>query len=309
VLQERLLDGRLKLRHLTIVVTIADSGTIISAAKSLHVTQPVVTRALHEVESVLGVDLFERGPRGVTPTLFGESFLTHARAVLAQIREAGNQIELLTRSDIGRVRVGTHLAGSNLLLPRAIAAVKAEHPRLTVVVREATPDLLETGLLNGDLDLVVGRLTARPPAHLRQERLHVEPIRLVARRDHEAHTLRRPALARLARYPWILPVEQTALRTELEHVFLSEGVELPDNRVECTSILTLRQLLVSTDAIAALPAFIAATDDQLEPISTSLTTRRSVGVTRPADRPVNPAAAVLLDRLRSTARELEAEFL
>lgn len=291
------------------VVTIADNGTIISAAKTLHVTQPVVTRALHEVESVLGVELFERGPRGVTPTLFGESFLTHARAVLAQIREAGNQIELLTRADIGRVRVGTHLAGSNLLLPRAIASLKAAHPRLTVVVREATPDLLEAGLLNGDLDLVVGRLSARPSTHLRQERLHVEPIRLVARHDHDAHRLRRPRLSQLAGYPWIFPVEQTALRTELEQVFLTEDVNLPEDRVECTSILTLRQLLVTTDAIAALPAFIAATDDQLESIPITLPTRRSVGVTRTADRPLSPAASALLDRLRAAARDLEAEFL
>ena len=54
-----ILDGRLKLRHLTLVVAIADRGSVVAAAQALHVTQPVVTRGLREVEDVLGVRLFE----------------------------------------------------------------------------------------------------------------------------------------------------------------------------------------------------------------------------------------------------------
>lgn len=303
--RDRLLDGRLKLRHLHLVSAIADHGTVIAASKALHVTQPVVTRGLHEVEDLLGVALFDRGPRGVTPTIYGESFIQHARAVLAQLRQADQQIALLSRAELGSVGVGTHLAGSNLLLPYAIAAVKQEHPKLTVVVREGTPDVLENALLAGETDMTVGRLAVHATATLRQERLYLEPIRLVARRDHPVHALRRPSLHQLADYPWIFPVEQTALRAELESTFLHEGVPIPDNRIECTSMLTLRQLLVSTDVIAALPMLIAQQDDKLALIDTPLRSiRRSVGVTLPADRPLSPAAAALLRQLRRSAGEL-----
>lgn len=306
MLKDHLLDGRLKLRHLVLVTTIADHGTVIAAAKALQVTQPVVTRGLHEVEDILGVSLFDRGPRGVTPTIFGDSFIAHARAVIAQLRAAGSQIDELTRAEIGRVRVGTHLAGSNLLLPSAIATLKAAHPKLTVVVREATPDVLANALLGGEIDLMVGRLVAQPEQQLRQERLYLEPIVLVARNDHPVHKLRKPRLAQLASHAWIFPVEQTALRSELEETFLAEGVPIPENRIECTSMLTLRQLLVSTDVIAALPMLIAHDDDKLGVINTRLQSiRRSVGVTTPVDRPLAPAADALVTHLRSAAADLD----
>lgn len=305
---DRLLDGRLKLRHLSLIVAIADAGSVVGAAGSLHITQPVVTRGLREVEDILGVSLFDRGPRGVTPTLFGDSFLEHARAVIAQLRQADRHIGLLTNADLGTVTVGTHLAGSNLLLPRAIAALKREHPRLTVVVREATPDVLQTALLAGDIDLVVGRLTSKAPSGVVQHMLYREPVRPVARVTHPVHSLKSPTLKQLADYPWIFPVEQTTLRREVEDVFLHEGVPLPQNRIECTSILTLRHLLVTTDFIATLPMLIATQDDKLRLIDTRLSAiRRAVGVTRPANGPLSPAAQALLTHLSQQAARLDPE--
>ena len=304
----RLLDGRLKLRHLGLVAAIADNGSIVRAAEAMHITQPVVTRGLQEVEEILGVALFDRGPRGVTPTLYGDTFVEHARAVLAQLRQAEKQIDLLTNAELGTVTVGTHLAGSNLLLPRAIAALKAEHPRLTVVVREGTPDVLQTALLSGQCDLTVGRLSAKTPAALVQHMLYREPIRLVARLDHPVHALERPSLSQLVDFPWIFPIEETALRTELEELFCHEGLAIPENRIECTSILTLRELLLSTDVLAALPMLIAKHDDKLALIDTPLESiRRSVGVSRSAHRPLSPAATALLAHLRQQATGLDPD--
>ncbi|MGI9824201.1 LysR substrate-binding domain-containing protein [Agromyces sp. Marseille-Q5079] len=309
---DRLLDGRLKIRHLVLVTAIADEGTLVRAAESLHITQPVVTRGLREVEDLLGVPLFERLPRGVTPTQYGHAFIERARSVLAELRIAGEEVRLLQSGQLGTVTVGTHLAGSNLLLPRAIAGLKAEHPRLTVVVREGTPDMLQQLLLAGDLDLTVGRLSSTVPVRLEQERLHQEPIRLVARAGHPVHDLARTSLGELIAYPWIFPVAQTALRAELEAVFFHEGLPLPADRVECTSMLTLRNLLVSTDVIAALPMFIAVDDRELRILPTPLSSiRRSVGVTMPKDRAPSAAAAALLGHLREEGArlaELEREY-
>ncbi|MDT3440084.1 LysR substrate-binding domain-containing protein [Pseudofrankia sp. BMG5.37] len=185
----QLLDGRLKIRHLVLVDAIASAGSVVRAAERLHVTQPVATRALHEVESILGVRLYDRGPRGLAPTAFGEAFVDHARAVLAQLRSASDHLAELAGADAGTVAVGTYLAGSNLLLPLAIGRLKSERPKVTVIVREANPEALTAELLAGTLDLVVGRLTVLDDAErLRQETLYREPIRLVARTGHPAAT-------------------------------------------------------------------------------------------------------------------------
>lgn len=310
---EKLLDGRVKIRHLVLVTAIAEAGTLVRAAEALHITQPVVTRGLREIEEVLGVPLFERMPRGVAPTPYGISFLEHARSVLAELRSAGEEVRLLRSGQLGMVTVGTHLAGSNLLLPRAIAALKAQHAKLTVVVREGTPDTLEQLLLAGDLDLTVGRLSATVPARLQQERLHQEPIKLVARAGHPVlDTGHVGSLAALITYPWIFPVEQTALRAELEALFFQEGLPLPMDRVECTSMLTLRNLLVNTDVIAALPMFIAVEDRDLRVLDTPLNSiRRSVGVTVPKDRTPSGGAIALMAHLREEGAKLaalEAEY-
>ncbi len=305
---DRILDGRLKIRHLVLVTAIADEGTLVRAAESLHITQPVVTRGLREVEEVLGVPLFERLPRGVVPTPYGHSFIARARSVLAELRIAGEEVRLMQSGQLGTVTVGTHLAGSNLLLPRAIVRLKAEHPRLTVVVREGTPDALQQWLLAGDLDLTVGRLSPTVPVRLEQQRLHQEPIRLVARVGHPVHSRPNVPLADLVDFPWIFPVAQTALRAELEAVFFHEGLPLPADRVECTSMLTLRNLLVSSDVIAALPMFIAVDDSELRILQTPLSSiRRSVGVTIPKDRAPSSAAMALLGYLREEGARL-AEF-
>jgi DNA-binding transcriptional LysR family regulator len=302
----RLLDGRLKLRHLVLVTTIAEQGSVVRAAEQLHITQPVVTRGLRDLEAILGVELFQRGPRGVSPTLIGKAFLEHARAVLAQIRQAGQHVTELNQGHIGTVTVGTHLAGSNLLLPKAILRMKDARPRVTVVVKEATPDVLAADLLAGRIDLMVGRLTPGDDAgQLAQIRLYQEPIRLVTRTSHPARSLSRPSLSDLLSYPWVLPVSQTALRHELEEVFFAEGLPLPRDRVECTSILTLLHLLLDSDTVGALPMLIVEEDDRLATLSTTLrSVHRLVGVTVPRDRALSPSATLLLDDLRHAAAEI-----
>jgi len=303
---DRLLDGRLKLRHLVLVATIAEQGSVVRAAERLRVTQPVVTRGLRELEAILGVELFDRGPRGVTPTTYGSAFLTHAQAVLTQVRQAGQHITELREGRAGTVTVGTHLAGSTVLLPRAIARLKRARRGLRVIVREATPDVLLADLLVGRIDLTVGRLAPRDDGD-RTARipLYQEPVRLVTRAGHPALSSPDRALPQLMDYPWVLPVDQTALRGELEEVFFAQGLPLPADLVECTSMPTLRSLLLDSDAIAAVPMLIAEEDDRLALLDTPLRSiSRLVGVTVARNRAPSPGAELLLEQLRSAAGEI-----
>jgi DNA-binding transcriptional LysR family regulator len=301
-----LLNGRLKLRHLVLVVAIADQGSVLRAAEHLRLAQPAVTRSLREVEHLLGVELFTRGPRGVTPTLFGEAFVEHARAVLAELRRAGERISGLADGAVGTVTIGTLLAGSNVLLPRAIAALKRRRPGVTVIVQEATFDAQVPRLLDGEIDLILGRLNPIDDQRgLRQITLYSEPVRLVARRDHPARARAELTLADLMDYPWVLPLEQTALRHELEQVFHAAGLTLPTNLVECTSILTVRTLVRDTDMIAALPQLVARTDAEITPLPVPLEpVRRQVGLTLPARRSPTPSARLMLDHLCDEAAAL-----
>ncbi|WP_460365082.1 LysR substrate-binding domain-containing protein [Actinocorallia lasiicapitis] len=299
-----LLNGRLKLRHLVLVAAISEHGSVLRAAEHLHLAQPAATRGLREVEQILGVELFVRGPRGMRPTPFGDAFLEHAQTVIAELRRAGERIGQLADGEVGTVRIGTLLAGSNVLLPRAIAALKRDRPGITVVVQEATFDVQVPQLLNGEIDLILGRLNPIDDApRLRQITLYSEPVRLVARTGHPAASA--TDLGALLRYPWVLPLEQTSLRRELEEVFRGLDLPLPADRVECTSILTVRSLLHATDMIGVMPELVAEADPGIEPLPVPLpSVRRPVGVTLPVGRPLTPSAALLMEHLRAQAEEV-----
>jgi DNA-binding transcriptional LysR family regulator len=106
-------------------------------------------------------------------------------------------------------------------------------------------------------------------------------------------------------YPWVLPVDQTALRGELEEVFFAQGLPLPADLVECTAMPTLRSLLLASDAITALPMLIAEEDDRLATLDTPLRSiSRLVGVTMARNRAPSPGAGLLLEQLRAAAGEV-----
>ncbi|MGO4205508.1 LysR substrate-binding domain-containing protein, partial [Rhodococcus sp. TAF43] len=266
----KLLDGRLKLRHLLLVDALTSQGSVVAAAAALHVTQPVATRSLHDLESILGVSLYDRGPRGITPTIFGEAFTAHARAVIAQLTQAGRHVVELADADRGTVVVGTHLAGSNVLLPGAIARLKNERPLLTVIVREGTPEMLLTELQSGRIDLIVGRLTSPTDEMAVRRTLYAESVELVTRVGHPLAGRDDIRLSELTQYPWILPGVETALRRELEEFFARNSLSLPENLVEATSFLTVRQLLLETDMVAVLPSLIPRDDARLTTLPITL---------------------------------------
>ncbi|MFB4315069.1 LysR substrate-binding domain-containing protein [Actinomadura sp. 21ATH] len=304
----RLLDGRLKLRHLVLVDALSERGSVVGAAAALHVTQPVVTRGLHDLEAILGVTLYERGPRGITPTDFGTAFTEHARAVLAQLTQAARHVKELADATRGEVVVGTHLAGSNLLLPRAIARLKADRPLLNVIVREATPEALMVELTAGRVDLIVGRLSSPSTEDTVRRSLYQESIRLIVGVHHPLAGRDGIGLEELRGYPWILPGVETTLRRELEGFFVRNGADLPENRVEATSYLTVRQLLMETDMIGALPGLIGADDPRLTTLRFSLEpVGHSVGLTLNAHRRLSPAARSLIDALQEAAEGLTPE--
>src|SRR3984957_13852730 len=91
MLQDILLrNGWMELRHLRYFVAVAEEGSLtLAAQKRLHTAQPSLSRQIHDLELELGVQLLNRGPRGVELTAAGRVFLDHARVALLQVEAAG----------------------------------------------------------------------------------------------------------------------------------------------------------------------------------------------------------------------------
>ncbi|MGF7120217.1 LysR substrate-binding domain-containing protein [Rhodococcus sp. BE178] len=304
----RLLDGRLKLRHLLLVDLLSSRGSVVGAAAALHVTQPVVTRSLQELERILGVELYERGHRGIQPTEAGAVFTDYARSVLAQLRQAARHLDEIQDATRGYVVIGTHLAGSNLLLPRAVARLKGERPMLRVVIREGSPEFLLEELAVGTVDLIVGRVSGPTPEGMTRRVLYSETVKVVTRLDHPLTERATVTLEDLLPFVWILPGVETMLRTEIEAYFARNGYPLPPNSVDATAFLTVRQLLIETDMITVLPGLLGTLDPRLTTLPISFDqVGANVGVTLASDRHLNPASRAMLDTLVEVARSMQDE--
>jgi DNA-binding transcriptional LysR family regulator len=122
------LRARLKPRQLMLLSTISEEGNIHRAAEILNMSQPAASKLLKDLEDVLGISLFERLPRGMRPTWYGETLVRHARIALSSLREAGQEIEAIKNGRFGEVGVGAIIGPAMGFMPYAIAMVAREQP-------------------------------------------------------------------------------------------------------------------------------------------------------------------------------------
>lgn len=245
---------RVKLQHLRTVLAVAHNASLMRAAEELGLTQPAITKILHELEDELGVQLFVRTSRGTHCTPFGSILAEHARLVFAQLDQAADDLHDTREGLSGRIVVGALIAGAASILPRALARLQHERPGVRVTIIEGTYDYLIPLLRQGALDLIAGRL----PAHkyregLEVEALHQERIALLVRPGHPALALRAPGLAELRAWPWILPLPDTTLRQIIEAAFHDLNLDLPQAPCESVSVVSNRRLILETDCICAFP--------------------------------------------------------
>ena len=245
---ENFLLGRLKLRQLRLLTAIADEGTVLKGSQALNIAQPAATKSIKELEDALGVQLFERSSRGVTPTDFGAVMIKHGKLILAQLRHAGEELQSLEEGLSGRVHVGTLLAASTSLLPRALARLRERRPGIAVTVAEGTIDRLMPGLRTGDIDVVLGRLPEyREREGLKQDVLYLDTVSIMVRAGHPLTQRDALTLADLVDQAWVMPPTQTSLRRQIDQAFRHEDLDPPLDVIESVSILTNHALLMSTD--------------------------------------------------------------
>ena len=256
---------RLKLKQLRLLVTVGKNGNIQAAARELNVSQPAATKMIKDLELDFEVQLFDRTNRGVIPTVYGEALIRHGKLIFAQISNAAQELDDLTEGTSGRVVVGTLLAGSSHLLPKAIERVLVQRPNVAIKVIEGTNEVLMPGLRAGEIDLIVGRLpTHRHRKELMQIPLFQEKILLMAGKGHPLTSCKDVRFEDLKGYGWILPPVETSLRRQLDQYFIDEQQYQPPVAIESVSYLTNRALLSGDgELVCLMPAHIAAQDVSL----------------------------------------------
>ena len=154
---DRQLGRRLRLRDLHVLMTIARLGSMAKAAAELGVSQPAVSEVVADVESALGVRLFDRTPQGVQPTPYGTALLKRAVSAFDELRQGIRDIEFLTDASSGEIRVGCPESVAAAFLQPIIHQFEKDYPRVMLDIDTVNTLTFAPRLRDRTLDLALAR--------------------------------------------------------------------------------------------------------------------------------------------------------
>jgi LysR family hydrogen peroxide-inducible transcriptional activator len=148
------------LRQLQYAVAVAEALSFRRAAERCRVSQPALSAQVAELESALGVALFERDRRRVIVTPAGAKLLARARGLLVDADDLVEAARRVGDPFSGTLRVGVIPTLSPYLLPSVVPAIRSAHPKLAVQWVEERTHVLVASLEGGSLDAAILALLA-----------------------------------------------------------------------------------------------------------------------------------------------------
>ncbi|WP_119154191.1 LysR family transcriptional regulator [Caldimonas tepidiphila] len=247
--------ARLRLKQLALVTALDRHRSLRKAASELAMTQSAASKALREIEAVLGAALFERTRAGIEPNALGRCVIRYAGLLRADVGAMLQEMDDIRAGRGGRLAVGAVMSAVPRLLCEVLLELRREEPQLRVEVFEDTSARLLAQLDQGQLDVVVGRATVSPqPALYRYELLQEEPLGVAVGPAHPLARLRKVGFADLAPFGWVVYPSQMPMRVLLEREFADAGIAMPRNVIETASTFaTVALLSRSPELVAVLP--------------------------------------------------------
>jgi len=250
--------AQLRVRDLTLLEHVEELGSLTEVAARAHVTQSAITQALQSLEEAFGKSLVargRRGQRGVRLTAAGMAALMHLRVARHELEAA-----LAAAIDPGtlELRIGALPLTLVRPLPDAIARLCKRLPQVHVLLSEDTVPNLWRQIGAGEYDAIVCRLPAlsehpRLPEGVSHRTVGHESLVLVCGRGHPIARKRKPPLALLREYAWVLPPEGSYTRLAIEQRFMRAGLEAPRAAVTSMNFHANLRLAAEGSLLAVSP--------------------------------------------------------
>lgn len=288
----------MRLQHLHLLLTLAQTGSLRASAEALNVTQPALTKSLKQLEEEFGATLVVRMPKGVRLAPAGELLAARAATVVRELERAREEVAWHTQNTLATVTIGVSPAAALMLAPPALSRFQSRWPNVRVRLVDALYPKALQQLRSGELDLALGPLPASGIGHdLRARPLLQSPSVIAARRGHPLARARR--LQDLQEASWILTGPRLGPGDPTHLGFEHKGLTPPRVALECESFSTLLALLPYLDLLAIVPqrffdshgpriGLVAlGMEESLPPSTIHLLTRTDPPLTLPTQRLVD----------------------
>ncbi|WP_075292134.1 LysR family transcriptional regulator [Pararhizobium arenae] len=244
------------LRQLQYFIAVAEQGSVTRAAQNLSISQSSITEAVKELETDLGVELFERHPRGLHITHNGHQFLRHATKILADVSDARRSFSLeQTSRSGGKLNLGVTSLVAGYVLSDLLARYRRACPGVDVSAIEDNGSYLEHLLIGGELDVAVMVISnLRDRMALQAEIIETSPYRLWLPLGHPLVSADIISVADIAKEPLImLTVDEIEENTGK---LLSALGARPHVAFRTRSVEAVRSLVATGAGIALLPDLV-----------------------------------------------------
>lgn len=290
--------NRITLRHLRYAESLARHRHFGRAAAECAVTQPALSMQIAELERIVGLQLFERARRQVTPTAIGAQFVTRARTVLAGVDE----IEMVCRAANdpfgGTLRIGVIPTVAPYLLPSVMNEIGNAHAHLRLSVRESVTSSLIAELGQGRIDTAIVALPVAEPG-ITEFPLFTEPFVLI-----------RPAADAGAPVPSPRQLrEMRLLLLEDGHCFRDQALtycrmsgDAPREVLDASTLTTLVQMVAAGMGVTLIPQMAVRVETMLADVDvaefTAHVPTRTIGMLWRTSSPMQPHFRALGELLR-----------
>jgi molybdate transport repressor ModE-like protein len=244
------------LRDLKLLQEVARLGSMAKAARELGITQPAVSKALSDLENLLGVRLLDRAAGGVTPTHYGNALLRHAAVMFDELHQANLDLAHLADPSVGALRLACPEFIAAGILPVALEHFARRFPRVVVDVVQAENIAPDFRLLRDrQVDLMIGRVPpSQPPArdNVAIELLFGERMHVVTGANSRWAKKRKVTLADLAGERWTLPPPESLAGGLAREAFAAENLPEPGATIISFSLHLRRAAAASGEFLTVL---------------------------------------------------------
>jgi DNA-binding transcriptional LysR family regulator len=245
----------MELRHLRYFVAVAESLNIRQAAARLHLSQPPLTRQIHDLEEEVGTRLFVRSKKGMRLTESGETFLREARSILSGSQRAVQLARAASRGEAGHLDIAYSVAVFDPLLLSAIRLFRQLFPIVKLGLQEQLHHQQVQELINRRIDLgYVGIRFPELESDLVFECVRKSAFLVALPPQHPFAKRRRLALAELAHEEFVsIRPTAPAYHTWFVSLCRSAGFTPQVATTEADGALTMLVLVSAGFGVALVP--------------------------------------------------------
>ena len=248
-----------KIQQLKVISEVIKYGSINTAAKKMHLSQPSLTYSLKTLEQILGVPLLIRSNDGIQLTKEGKIFSKKANIILEELENAVTEILESTISNNLKISFGLSPIIVITILDSILKSYKKTNPLVKINIKEAQLSSLLPRLRDHTLDFAIGSLDEDiPSCEFIIEPLFSAPFIIIGRKNHPLAQYN--SITSLKNAEWLLPETEMGYYHTLKEIFFEKKI-IKKTPIYSDSINCIMNIISNSDYLSVLSRARLTTDE------------------------------------------------